>query len=147
MDSTLRSDLIDDSPAKSLGRSTLLQAVKQGRLGPLSPLVAGLITLVLVLATLYVGWSVRSAMRSLIRDSISSVLTANVTALDIWLSEQADEAKRLAIDPRFSTWLARQNLPGDEVDPDTRRVMDLFSSEVRDRGYIGWALVGSSGMV
>lgn len=148
MDSTKRSDLIDDSPASSLGRSTLLQAVKQGQLGPLSPFVAGLITVVLFLATLYVGWSVRSATQSLISDSINSVLVANVTGLDLWLTDQADETRRLSTDPRFAAWLRELvSQSGVESAGDFAAVRERFSSEIEERQYVGWALLNRAGIV
>ncbi|WP_197454215.1 serine/threonine-protein kinase [Stieleria varia] len=145
MDSTIRSDLIDAPATPSLGRSTLLEAVKRGQLGPLSPGVVALVTLVLIVATLYVGWSVRQAMRSLIRDSISTVLAANVAALELWLGEQADTVERLSQDRRFEPWL--NQVIASSGDVDSNDAPQLLTQEVSDLGYEGWALLNASGRV
>ena len=151
MDSTLRSDLIDQSPAPSLGRSTLLQAVRSGKFGGLSPGVAALVTVVLLLSTVYVGWAVRSAMRSLLRDSVGSVLAANVAGLELWLSDQTDEVNRLATDPRIEPWLIdavdKTRSKSDTAENDGQPSRDLLDIATRRRGYVGWAVLNPAGMV
>ncbi|MEO1524434.1 MAG: serine/threonine protein kinase [Planctomycetota bacterium] len=121
-----------------------MDVVRQAPIGPLSPVIAGLLTVVLICATLYVGWMIRQSIRTSIRESLETVLAANVAALELWLSEQRDEVESLASDPIIQV-AARRVL---ETKSGSEPVVPVEQTErLVTAGYLGWAVLDPLGSV
>ncbi|MEL6107850.1 MAG: serine/threonine protein kinase [Planctomycetota bacterium] len=137
------------STARSHGRSTILDVVRQAPIGPLSPLIAGLLTILLFVSTLYVGWMIRESIRTSIRDSLETVLAANVAALELWLADQRDEVEQLADETGVEA-AARAILLGGASTAQTDErsvVMPERTERLVSAGYLGWVLLDPLGNV
>lgn len=145
---------------RGLGRSTILSVVQQTPVGPMSPLIAVFVVAVLLGVTLYVGWLVRESAREGIRNSLQTVLVANIKALDVWLSGQRETAKQYAAEQSLRTIAIKvlQSQSGDEdleESPSTEPMLDLsdeayldkLTVRLRGAGYLGWAIVDPLGRV
>ena len=117
------------------------------------PLVATSMAVALLGASLVIGLYVRDSMRELTRQSLRSILSANVTALEMWLSEtRGDAARMLSSEP---TDLAAREL----LDKVAERTAWTFSDvrdeaayqtllkEVSTEGYLGWVVMDRGGRV
>ncbi|MCO8122140.1 serine/threonine protein kinase [Stieleria sp. TO1_6] len=143
---------------RGLGQSTIFSMVRHAPVGPFSPLIAALVVLMLVGVTLYVGWKVRQSIRDGIRNSLQTVLAANVTALDLWLSEQRVAAQRIVSDPKIRSALLEileqaSETPGlpDSIAPnDAHPAGEILAAEtqrLQSAGYLGWTLITSLGQI
>ena len=123
-----------------------MDVVRQAPIGPLSPLIAGLLMVLLICATLYFGWMIRQSVRTRISESLGTVLAANVAALELWLTDQRDEAEQLIQDSDIEAAAARvlQSPGGGAGDP-------VIPPEKTERllaaGYLGWAVLDPLGAV
>ena len=140
---------------RGLGESTILSVVRHVPAGPFSPLIASLVVLVLLGVTLYVGWLVRNSMRSNLRDSLHTVLAANVKALELWLDDQRDTVTQLANDDQIREMVRQLNQKRDaniawtrdELSDDELAAVERLDKVVQLGGYLGWAIADSSGKV
>ena len=139
---------------RGLGQSTIMSVMRQGPVGPFSPLIVVLVVSVLLGVTLYVGWLVRNSMRASMAQSLQTVLAANVKALDLWLSDQRDTATQHAADPKIRT-VAMAILDRDAVgDPkaplvgdDEETVLIRLTDRLLEAGYLGWSILDPLGNV
>ncbi|WP_161604332.1 serine/threonine protein kinase [Roseiconus nitratireducens] len=125
-----------------------MEAFRQSPVGPLSPPVATLVAIVLVGVTLFAGWRVRKSVRSQVRESLQTVLAANVTALRLWLEQQRDWVSHLAADPAIRR-AALARLDGDAAsEPDAESIISAEQlRRLRDAGYLDWILADRLGIV
>ena len=137
---------LEQTTSRNRGRSTILSVVRQTPIGPLSPLIAAFITAVLIGATIYVGLTVRDSIRHRIRDSLETVLAANINALELWLAEQREAVEQLASDPQVRA--AAEHRLADQPDAFSAPILSSKQTEqIESAGYLGWALIDPSGFV
>ena len=147
---------LDESPRsrRGLGQSTILSAVRETPVGPFSPLIAALVVAVLIGVTLYVGWLVRASIRESIRDSLKTVLAANTSALELWLSQQRETALQLASDDSvrsvafeiFEDSAKHPDLTGEKSS--TRgETFGVLTERLRSGAYLDWAIVDPLGII
>lgn len=120
----------------------------------LVPLIATSAALLLLVMSVSIGWIVRGAMRELTSESLRSILSANVTSLEMWLLEIRLDVSRLAEkedvhDAAYRLLTSRSEDP--TVAPAS--VKENASYQTLKRGmqntnsYIGWALLDKEGLV
>lgn len=127
------------------------------RVRRLAPWIAGLVTLLLLIATLLIGWMVRRSMRAVTEQSINSVLAANVKAIDLWLTERKDDATRLVDDDAIREPAQALLAALDGVSDCTAQQLKERESaallrasrlsQLNQRKYIGWGIIDSTGRV
>jgi serine/threonine-protein kinase len=137
-----------------------LSAVRDSPVGVYSPVIAMLVFVVLIGLTLYVGWLVRMSIRQGIRDSLQTVLTANVGALELWLSDQRETAMQIASEDSVRTVAldilrnGRRQVGENGGSVSTLqavggapRVLQKETDRIRSAGYLGWAVVDPLGAI
>lgn len=117
------------------------------------PLIATTIAVVFLVASLWIGSVVQTSMRELTRESLRSILSANITSLNIWLQESRLDAARLAEDPAIKN-AAHEMLDADAVHSSQALAqvnqLPAYQTLLRDLqvdSYLGWALLDTDGRV
>ncbi|MEM6470405.1 MAG: serine/threonine protein kinase [Planctomycetota bacterium] len=133
---------------RELGESTIMSLVRGARVGPLSPIIASAVVIVLVAATAYVAILVRRSIQGGIQDSLQTVLAANVSALELWLDDQCDRARELSSDPRFSRFAVEVfKQYENERNSESDSYLSSRSRLLLQRDLLGWAILDPSGRV
>lgn len=131
--------------------------VNRMRIRRIAPWIAGIVTILLLLGTFMIGRLVRESLRNVTQKSIRSVLSANLSALELWATERRSDADGIARDAKVHAVAARllEKFTGDEeLDAITIRsdamvaeLKSLMPSDLRQRNYLGWALLDTNGRV
>lgn len=132
--------------SRAFGQSTFLSVVRQVPAGPFSPIIAGLVVIVLIGVTLYVGWMVRESTRQGMAASLETVLSANVKSLELWLNDQFDVVRAVASDPPMQRSASVLVEAPAAVGRESAAWTEL-SRRIDDLGYIGWVLTDAGGTV
>ena len=120
---------------------------------PFVPTAAIALALVSMLATIIVGWFTLRSMRELTGQTLRSVLTANVTAMEMWLSEQKQEAFRAAepesVQSAAAYLIAKSE---DDFQWDTSDLMvepafGKLQEELTNEKFMGWCLMAPDHVV
>ncbi len=118
-----------------------------------APLIATTMAIILLAGSLLIGWVVQNSMRELTRKSLRSILSANVTALDMWLHETRLDVSRLAEGKAIHT-AAHELLRADAENADQElsqlKQHPAYQTLMRDLqvdSYLGWALLDAGGRV
>lgn len=142
---------LDESPTKrrGLGQSTIFSVVRQTPVGPFSPIIAAVVMVLSIGATLVVGWLVRDSIRDGIGDSLQTVLAANTKSLDLWLSQQVDAAELLAADDqvRDIALAALGDLDRTRADPISLAQVAEKTRRVDEAGYVAWCVLDRTGKI
>ncbi|NND98308.1 MAG: serine/threonine protein kinase [Pirellulaceae bacterium] len=148
------SDFSESHPSGPYATPSLIGRMRVRRL---APWIAGTLTLLLLIATLTIGWLVRRSLRQTTQSSIESMLDANVHAMTGWLQERRNDVQQCANHP--SVRLPAQQLLiryGDRSVVDSSSMADddqipQLSQAIDDSwespDYLGWCLVDSRGRV
>jgi serine/threonine-protein kinase len=135
--------------------------VRQTPRGLFSPTTAGLVAVVLIGVTLYVAWLVRERFRASVQNSLRTVHTANLSALELWLDNQISDAVRVAEEPAIESFAAGlvtnieldnqafdvdASTPTPRKNPAAQRI-DLLTSQLHETGYAGWAILDTLGNI
>ncbi|MDA8743234.1 serine/threonine protein kinase [Rubripirellula amarantea] len=115
-------------------------------------LIAGLV-LVSTLLTLWIGLIARNSMREVTRESMQTILLANVSSLEMWLSEQRAIARRAAepesIQSAAAALLSKSTSTKQQesVALPNSAALNTLVSELRNDAHIGWCVVTLDGVV
>ncbi|MEO1616253.1 MAG: protein kinase [Planctomycetota bacterium] len=147
-------DVAPDS-RRGLGQSTIFSVVRSSAVGPLSPIIATAVVVLLLAATAYVAVLVRGSVRRGIQDSLQTVLTANVGALKLWLEDQTSRVSEFASDPSFQAFAFQTVQPlspgpsGSQSSAESKvdAEIEIQSRWLLDHGYLGWAILDPFGRV
>ena len=141
---------------RGLGQSTIMSVMRQTPIGPISPLLVGAVAMVLVGVTLYVGWLVRERLRDGIRESLETVLAANVSALELWLGEQRELVERLVRDPQTHAAVLTavnesrrvgQSGADNTAAAETHALSDEDTEQLLKANYLGWVATDPLGVI
>jgi serine/threonine-protein kinase len=115
------------------------------------------VSIALLLLALAVGWIVRQSMRETARKSLQSVLAANVSSLELWLSQRNSDAENIVGDAEvarlsrsiLNRFAGRSELDADTLasSPDAQLLDKQLSAAAIKETYLGWALLDTSGRI
>ncbi|MBI2827246.1 MAG: serine/threonine protein kinase [Planctomycetia bacterium] len=112
--------------------------------------------LALVAGGFWSEWGIERALQGRLAESISTVLDADVTALDVWLSDRKSLAQRWANQPDMRTLVtallqaARDTNESHDAllaAPELARLRKLLAWYVEEPGNVGYAIVDRAGLI
>ena len=116
------------------------------------PWVVAAVSLLLMVVIVLVGFLFRGSMHDLTRDSLRSMLSANVNALEMWLAETRKDVSRI-LETETIAQASRELLSEfDDVEFQTDEVLansnyNQLKEQLDNSRYFGWALVNDQSRV
>ena len=120
-------------------------------------IVIGLAIVLLLVTMGTLGWFVRQSLRETARKSLQSVLAANVSSIELWLSQRTADAEQIVGDPKLAglcrsvlkQFADRSRLDAADLakSPDAQLLVKQIPAATINETYLGWALIDTNGRI
>ena len=149
------SDLSESKRSKRTLLPLTPTVVNRMRIRRIAPWIAGIVTVLLLVGTFMIGRLVRDSMREVTHKSIRSIMSANLSSLELWATQRRSDVDGVIRNDGINQTAVEllekftdvKKLDIKEMQRQSAELVSKMPSDLSQRSYLGWALLDSNSRV